>query len=87
MSFNEGVLVEIVRLFIDRPDSSGTAEGIALHLGKSPQEVKPVLESLVQAEVLKEEVSDELKVYQYIPPMAEGIEQGAKGREQKLSML
>ena len=77
MNFDENVLIEILELFVKKPDISGTApyqrsgrgtaQSIAFRLTKSWREIEPVLEFLVKAEVLKIMPGQtELRVYQSV---------------------
>jgi len=71
MNFKEDTLLQVLDLFVKRPETSGTAEGIALYLQRDPSEIEPVLEFLVRTEVLKTSSYEEPKVYQFIPSQIE----------------
>ena len=78
MDFNEKTLLQILDLFVKRPDTSGTADGLALYLQRNPSEIESVLEFLVRTGVLKTSSYGEVKVYQFIPSLIESEKEDIK---------
>ena len=83
MNFDEAILLRVLELFVNRPDTLRTADSIASSLQRDISAIEPVLEFLVRTEVLKTSSYEEPKAYQFIPSLQESEKEDIQGNQDR----
>lgn len=73
--------VECTMFFQENPYTYETLEGLAVRIGRKPEELGPVLERLVENSILEVIGAGQQAIYRYIQPAFMGIKEGIAWKE------
>lgn len=68
--------VECTMFFQENPYTYETLDGLAIRIGRNPDDLRPVLEKLVEDSILEVIGSGYQAIYRYIQPVTMGIKEG-----------
>lgn len=73
--------VECTMFFQENPYTYETLDGLAIRIGRKPEELSPVLEILVESSILEVIGVGQQAIYRYIQPSIMGIKEGVAWTE------